>query len=130
MNQRGQTSYTGYIYTIDRWKIYNTTLVVGDGYVNSPEFFQYLDIPQDKVYTFAACAQDGTVAVVSGVPSEKRSVTVNEVSVVLTVGEELTEVVIRTAKNVLWAALYEGSYTAETLPPYIPKGYGVELMEC
>lgn len=29
-----------------------------------------------------------------------------------------------------WTALYEGEYTAETLPPYIPKGYAVELAEC
>lgn len=29
-----------------------------------------------------------------------------------------------------WAALYEGEYTADTLPPYIPKGYAVELLEC
>ena len=29
-----------------------------------------------------------------------------------------------------WAALYEGSYTAETLPEYQPKGYGAELAEC
>ena len=34
------------------------------------------------------------------------------------------------AINVRWAALYEGEYTAENLPPYIPKGYGVELTEC
>lgn len=27
-------------------------------------------------------------------------------------------------------ALYEGEYTAETLPPYVPKGYAVELAEC
>lgn len=30
----------------------------------------------------------------------------------------------------LWAALYEGSYTADTLPPYVPKGYAAELAEC
>ena len=29
-----------------------------------------------------------------------------------------------------WAALYEGEYTAETLPDYKPKGYGAELAEC
>ena len=29
-----------------------------------------------------------------------------------------------------WAALYEGSYTAETLPPYVPNGYAAELAEC
>lgn len=32
--------------------------------------------------------------------------------------------------NIKWVALYEGSYTAETLPPYIPKGYAAELAEC
>lgn len=29
-----------------------------------------------------------------------------------------------------WAALYEGEYTAETLPEYVPKGYAAELAEC
>ena len=32
--------------------------------------------------------------------------------------------------EVQWAALYEGSYTADTLPPYVPKGYAAELTEC
>ena len=35
-----------------------------------------------------------------------------------------------TAAVVRWAALYEGEYTAETLPPYMPKGYAAELAEC
>ena len=35
-----------------------------------------------------------------------------------------------TAAIVQWAALYEGEYTAETLPPYVPKGYAAELAEC
>lgn len=34
------------------------------------------------------------------------------------------------SKTFVWAALYEGEYTAETLPDYKPKGYGVELAEC
>ena len=29
-----------------------------------------------------------------------------------------------------WIALYEGSYTADTLPPYVPKGYAAELAAC
>ena len=33
------------------------------------------------------------------------------------------------AVEIDWAALYEGEYTAETLPPYVPKGYGAELAE-
>lgn len=32
--------------------------------------------------------------------------------------------------NVEWMALYEGEYTAETLPEYMPKGYAHELAEC
>lgn len=32
--------------------------------------------------------------------------------------------------EIYWAALYEGEYTAETLPPYRPKPYSVELAEC
>ena len=35
-----------------------------------------------------------------------------------------------TAAFVRWAAIYEGEYTAETLPPYVPKGYAAELAEC
>lgn len=35
-----------------------------------------------------------------------------------------------TAAIVRWAAIYEGEYTAETLPPYVPKGYAAELAEC
>lgn len=29
-----------------------------------------------------------------------------------------------------WVALYEGEYTADTLPPYVSKGYTAELAEC
>lgn len=32
--------------------------------------------------------------------------------------------------NVYWALLYDGSYTADTLPAYTPKGYAAELAEC
>ena len=32
--------------------------------------------------------------------------------------------------SIKWAALYKGSYTADTLPAYQPKGYAAELAEC
>lgn len=32
--------------------------------------------------------------------------------------------------TVVAAALYEGAYTADTLPAYVPKGYAAELAEC
>lgn len=37
---------------------------------------------------------------------------------------------VHSGTTIEWAVLYEGSYTAENLPPYMPKGYGVELAEC
>lgn len=41
---------------------------------------------------------------------------------------------IRSAYNgwqgIRWAALYEGTYNDETVPPYKPKGYTAELTEC
>lgn len=30
----------------------------------------------------------------------------------------------------MWFALYEGEFTKETLPAYVPKGYAAELAEC
>ena len=32
--------------------------------------------------------------------------------------------------NLVWATLYKGEYTTETLPIYRPKGYSAELAEC
>ncbi len=31
---------------------------------------------------------------------------------------------------IVWAALYEGTYTEQTMPEYHPKGYGAEMAEC
>ena len=44
-------------------------------------------------------------------------------------------ILIRTSASgdymrIYWAALYEGAYTADTLPAYQPKGYAAELAEC
>ena len=40
-------------------------------------------------------------------------------------------VTISSAGGVIaWAALYQGTYTEETMPAYRPKGYSVELAEC
>ena len=44
-------------------------------------------------------------------------------------------ILIRTSASgdymrIVWAALYEGAYTADTLPAYQPKGFAEELAEC
>lgn len=50
------------------------------------------------------------------------------------IGGDNTGVLIWSCDNaslcIDWIALYEGTYTVETLPPYVPKGYGAELAEC
>ena len=57
----------------------------------------------------------------------------------ITLPEDTTDVAIRVylayddpsaSVDIYWMALYEGEYTAETLPPYVPKGYTVEMEEC
>ena len=40
------------------------------------------------------------------------------------------DVLDQTSCDLEYAALYEGEYTAETLPEYQSKGYGSELAEC
>ena len=34
------------------------------------------------------------------------------------------------SSKIYWAAVYEGEYTPETLPPYMPKGRAAEELEC
>ena len=46
--------------------------------------------------------------------------------------DEYSQVVlhIQNGQSLLWAALYDGDYTAETIPEYHPKGYMVEALNC
>ena len=72
VNQRGQTSYTGTGYGIDRWKATNsnTTVVISDGFINLsgnnavPYIRQVFDNPSrlfGQVVTLSALLQDGTL---------------------------------------------------------------------
>lgn len=122
VNQRGKNSYTGDgAYTIDRWVIMgDATIAVNSGSITigsaSGDGRVGQIIPQQYVkdgYTAFALRTDGTL-------------------VSLTVwGNESGHIVVAVPPGeYLWAALYVGEYTAETLPEYIPKGYAAELMEC
>lgn len=131
VNQRGQTTYTGSgIYTIDRWRTYQATgkctVTKNNGYItlNAVDgttflFCQYFPkgyLTADK-YTLAYCRGDGSIGV-------------NNNPIIS--GTSIDYVAISTAGTVdlKWIALYEGTYTTETLPPYVPKGYVAELEEC
>lgn len=137
VNQRGQTDYTSNGYTIDRWELYSGAVGVSSlGYITtSGQMYQKIAIPTDKVYTFAI-ENDAGIALVTGIPANGiHSATLGNALIKIATIGEYAEVVIEPSEGynvagAYWAALYEGSYTADTLPPYVPKGYAAELAEC
>lgn len=134
VNQRGATSYSGAVYTIDKWRTWLTddSVAVNDGYitVTGNGIHQYFeaDIFNDAIYTFAAKKTDGTIVVYARNSKDDFAVNGN-----LGFGYETSsgKVTVKLCQgSYVWAALYEGSYTAETLPPYVPKGKHVEMLNC
>lgn len=131
VNQRGGTSYTAG-YTIDRWKCWNTaTVQVQSGHIsvtgeNLYQCFERMSLPNTTV-TLAAKKTDGTILIFSsnpclGVQTSKDNLTIGT--------DQYVTLISIPPGDYVWAVLYEGTYTAETLPPYVPKGYAVELAEC
>lgn len=119
VNQRGASSYTGSKYHIDRWRAWDdvVTTTINDGYitVSGGTIVQYINCAQ-TVYSAFGCKLNGEI-------------------VALNAGYEVDYaggvLCVQLPKgDWVWAALYEGEYTAETLPPYVPKDYGAELAEC
>lgn len=147
INQRGASSYTSG-YSIDRWKVNHYTgsgtLTVRSENIQleassastSAEIVQILSLPAamtGQTMTFAVnCAELGTL-VLRLTYGTNNSLTTSDGTVSL-IHYSGTNFVIRvigtTARTFYWAALYEGSYTADTLPAYVPKGYAAELAEC
>lgn len=153
VNQRGETSYSGAKYGIDRWKGHTSASVVtvGDGFVkfsstSSGQTRQYLDLskirPYGKTFTLAYEDTDGNVHLGTGTAPESAPTSDIDICYTgegtgimafiwgVTDGLHIRIVHSRTEMSVRWVALYEGEYTAETLPEYRPKGYGMELLEC
>lgn len=135
VNQRGLTTYNyQWQYTIDRWIVASAStdgvpsLDITDSGITitnttgNTYFIQRLPkslITPGNKYTFVYQKSDGTIVVITTTSFEE-------------VGSESYQVVyiIPSGTTIVWAALYEGSYTADTLPPYVPKGYAAELAEC
>lgn len=137
VNQRGQTSYSGASqYTIDRWRTWtdSATIAIVDGgiSVTNESLFQYnpLSIIKDgKQYTGVIGYADGSVYCAPFVYPEGNG----GIYPLFASGYDDGKVFFRiypSEKTVAYVALYEGAYTAETLPPYVPKGYVAELAEC
>ena len=149
VNQRGYESGAGvsdYDYFLDRWKHgiaekTNYTLSsAGLGIPSGTYIVQVNETIRSGTYTFAVKQSDGSITILNCVVSFaadgswKRCGTISADGMALHVDTENGHVVyiIQSYKDVVveWAAFYEGSYTADTLPPYVPKGYGAELLEC
>lgn len=109
INQRGVSdtiSATGYF--IDRWKLVSGSVTVGaNGLTLNGKISQILENAPATVVTAVASAGTASFDTATNTFS-------------LTASGELIE----------WAALYEGEYTVETLPTYVPKGYAAEMLEC
>lgn len=158
VNQRGQTSYTSAHggYTIDRWianaaitlNVNTSSVTVLSSGNTQNEFYQQIANPDrllGKTVTFAMKTDIGTFVTNATIPNNftdnwvilgnalipdfgqiRFQMSDNSTHAILAV------VAVKSGAGVTihWAALYEGEYTAETLPEYQPKGYGAELAEC
>lgn len=138
VNQRGATSKTFnnsvYQYFVDRWchvdwsgNSDGTLTISGDGITATNEmvhFYQRFEpgyLNSNKTYTLALYYSDGTIEL--GTDNYQFEIAYKE---------EYIQVrfTLAAGKTISMAALYEGEYTADNLPPYVPKGYAVELAEC
>ena len=138
VKQAGLGGFHGAVlYAIDRW-LYNgvtSDLSLNDGngilYATNKVIYQLLNenITDGIIRTLGIGTADGKIGCVQlgatygALGDTGYQATHNGESRVYVKNDGATSPII-------WAALYEGSYTADTLPPYVPKGYAAELAEC
>lgn len=157
VNQRGQNAYqfdSGY--TIDRWKLHwsgDGNITIHDGYIGlyretyNAYLFQFpanVDKMVGKTYTVAAKVRyNGYIGWIDSTQRTHCDSVHSSDWVIIThtftvgsatsdIGQAAVEICSSANMSIemQWIALYEGSYTAETLPAYQPKGYAAELAEC
>lgn len=147
VNQRGSSNYASEGYTVDRWRLStdvasNSVSLVDGGLAlkkgTSGQYFTFLQRTESAnmnvVNTFAICDSNNDIYVLHSVPNDRiENVVEFGTMIVNQTGDATTcSVTLNNGREITlkWAALYEGEYTAETLPPYVPKGYSAELAEC
>lgn len=154
VNQRGLQEYTSNGYSIDRWIFekqdnVNARLVVqrvedgfpedrislqvGSGFADFYQNLENYDKMAGKRYTLAVNIKGVVYAQVFTMGSFSGGISLgNDGAVFYSIpgAHVLIRAMTAPGFNMLWMALYEGEYTAETLPEYQPKVYGAELAEC
>lgn len=142
VNQRGQTSYTADL-GIDRWRVNgyggSGTVAINNNSISlTPTTGNYVEINQTldnadkltgKAITLAIKTAEYGISIYNFTFGTGGQVNDREITLIHYGGNT---VIIRTTKtiNLEWAALYEGEYTAETLPTYVPKDFEVEKLNC
>lgn len=133
VNQRGQSRYKNVAYTIDRWRFWDSAAelsVKDNGIATTGILWQHIEpkaFRPDQKHTIAVMASDGTLEVHAGLFSSHLGGPMCWCDI-----EETGKLhfCLGAGHTYVWAALYEGEYTVETLPEYQPKGYATELAEC
>lgn len=149
VNQRGQTSWTNWNnYTVDRWIFRNNpvseasvgvsgmSITTGSSEIYLEQAFNksakqfYIGKPLTLVFSTNEGLLIKKWTVVDG--SYSREPIGNLQMTIGCLTNFWIDFVVPANKtiNIYWAALYEGSYTADTLPAYVPKGYAAELAAC
>ena len=153
VNQRGNTTYTGAGAIIDRWKVqYNNNgsasiIKGGITFKNESESMNYPvaqhfpagTLEDGEKYTAAFRTWAGYTYSYVFTAEENCNLYSNLLATCIYIhmqkntenGTDLFEILLTPAKTltIAWAALYEGEYSAENIPPYVPKGYAAELIE-
>lgn len=139
-------------YTIDRWKLsgakcsldvlyYGGVTITNEDSENDAIFSQTREHKESSgKFTLAVCTTSNEIIVASGELNAYNDTLVSNlydwghISLYFSAYMQTmtAKVIVHNNKSISlkWATLYEGEYTAKTIPEYQPKGYGVELVEC
>lgn len=145
VNQRGITSQIGGGYGLDRWRADGSgTISVESAGISLTNLSFRQPVPlKAGTYTLAFHLSNGTTlgyvfkfdgsSTLNAINSSWNETTGAYINYYKhSTGVVMVQIVVAEGYTIIvdWAALYEGSYDASTLPAYQPKGYAAELAEC
>lgn len=148
VNTLGNTVYRGLGFSIDRWVVPNDSaaLTIGSGYiliqndhtsasVNFTNRLRRGTLTNGKTYTGVIYLADGTVISGSGICVDG-GVTLTDasqaVAMKITTGTSYDSAILAVnpgkSARINYVALYKGEFGPNSLPPYVPRGYEVEML--
>lgn len=133
VNQRGATSAVSGTYLFDRWIVVNeafagnvTAVVSADGTTFTNDQGAQMCCILQRIYDenyyvgkYTAALKTTSGLVIGYIDKDFGGENIHQVTFWIDDGA-----------TVVWAALYEGTYTADNLPPYVPEKAVTELITC